>query len=289
MIQRKAFSILFVSFLVIACGTSDPISFKGVPLDQMRVIDDLKKICQESNKYKEEMRTAGEVVGGEFKASHILVKSADEANKLIIDLQKGADFARLARKYSLDRVPDGDLGWFSVDQMSKPFLTAIVKLEKGQITETPVETQYGYHIILLEDSKPIHAPTPDCSFKKGMNNKWFSYGFLSERPAWISIGVNDSLVEIEIMGSKEEMLGQVETLVAKYGKPSRAIQQVTNGFGTKFDKEIFTWTDSRGSQITVESVYGKVDEGRIIIESASTVAAKKAAEKSLIEVGKENL
>jgi hypothetical protein len=59
--------------------------------------------------------------------------------------------------------------------------------------------------------------------------------------------------------------------------------------GEKFDKDIFTWTDNRGSRITVESIYSQVDRGRIVIDSASSVAAKKAAEKLLLEASKENL
>lgn len=67
------------------------------------------------------------------------------------------------------------------------------------------------------------------------------------------------------------------------------VEQVTNGFGMKFDKEIFTWTDGDGSRITVESIYSKVGEGRIVMDSASSVEAEKVAEKSLIKIGKENL
>ena len=118
---------------------------------------------------------------------------------------------------------------------------------------------------------------------------WLSYGVLSHNLGWLTLGKDDSLVEIEITGSKGEMLSQVGPLNAKYGKPAKTTAQVTNGLGTKFDKEIFIWTDSRGSRITVESIYGKVDEGRIVIDSASSVAAKKAAEKSLVKAGKENL
>jgi hypothetical protein len=114
-----------------------------------------------------------------------------------------------------------------------------------------------------------------CSFKKSREMMWVSYGVLSHHLAWITLGKDDSLVEIEISGSKGEMLAQVETLTAKYGKPAKTTEQVANGFGTKFDKEIFTWTDSRGSRITVESIYAKVDEGRIVIDSASSVEAKK--------------
>lgn len=128
-----------------------------------------------------------------------------------------------------------------------------------------------------------------CSFKKRRELMWLSYGVLSNNLAWLTLGKDDSLVEIEISGSKREMLAQVETLNAKYGKPAKTTEQVTNGFGAKFDKEIFTWTDSRGSRITVESIYNNIDEGRIVIDSASSVEAKKAAEKSLIKAGKENL
>ncbi|WP_404361602.1 hypothetical protein [Methylotuvimicrobium sp. KM1] len=128
-----------------------------------------------------------------------------------------------------------------------------------------------------------------CSFNEPRELMWVSYGVLSHKLAWVTLGKDDSLVEIEISGTKGEMLAQVETLTAKYGKPAKTTEQVTNGFGTKFDKEIFTWTDSRGSRITVESIYAKVNEGRIVIDSASSVEAKKAAEKSLIKAGKENL
>jgi hypothetical protein len=128
-----------------------------------------------------------------------------------------------------------------------------------------------------------------CSFKKRREMIWLSYGVLSDKLAWVTLGKDDSLVEIEIEGSKGEMLAQVETLSAKYGKPAKTTEQVTNGFGTKFDKEIFSWTDSRGSRITVESIYAKANEGRIVIDSASSVEAKKSAEKSLIKAGKENL
>ncbi len=128
-----------------------------------------------------------------------------------------------------------------------------------------------------------------CSFNNHRELIWLSYGVLSHNLAWLTLGKDDSLVEIEIKGSKGDMLAQVEPLTAKYGKPAKTTEQVTNGFGTKFDKEIFTWTDKRGSRITVESIYSKVDEGRLVIDSASSVEEKRVAEKSLIKAGKENL
>ncbi len=104
-------------------------------------------------------------VGGanatEYKASHILVKTEDEAKKLLAELDKGGKFAKLANKHSLDAKESqngGDLGWFSPSQMVAPFSEAVAKLEKGKYTTAPIKTQFGWHIILLEDSRKQAAP-----------------------------------------------------------------------------------------------------------------------------------
>jgi peptidyl-prolyl cis-trans isomerase C len=97
----------------------------------------------------------------EYKASHILVKAEDEAKKLIAELDKGAKFAALANKHSLDAKDSqngGDLGWFNPSQMVAPFSEAVAKLEKGKYSKEPVKTQFGYHIILREDSRKQAAP-----------------------------------------------------------------------------------------------------------------------------------
>ncbi|MDO9047129.1 MAG: peptidylprolyl isomerase [Methylobacter sp.] len=99
--------------------------------------------------------------GTEFKARHILVKTEAEAKKLITELDKGADFAKLANKNSLDAKESqngGDLGWFSAAQMVPPFSEAVAALEKGKYTKEPVKTQFGYHVILKEDSRPVTPP-----------------------------------------------------------------------------------------------------------------------------------
>ena len=104
-------------------------------------------------------KVAGEN-GTEYKARHILVKTEAEAKKLIAELDKGGDFAKLANKNSLDAKESqngGDLGWFVAGQMVAPFSEAVVKLEKGKYTKTPVKTQFGFHVILREDSR---AQTP---------------------------------------------------------------------------------------------------------------------------------
>jgi len=97
----------------------------------------------------------------EFKASHILVKTEDEANALIAKLNKGADFAELAKKNSTDPGSGkngGDLGWFPGKQMVPEFTAAVEQLEKGKITEKPVKSQFGYHIIKLEDTRESAPP-----------------------------------------------------------------------------------------------------------------------------------
>ncbi len=99
--------------------------------------------------------------GTEYKARHILVKTEAEAKKLIAELDKGADFAKLANKNSLDAKESqngGDLGWFSAAQMVAPFSEAVAALEKGKYTKEPVKTQFGYHVILKEDSRPVTPP-----------------------------------------------------------------------------------------------------------------------------------
>jgi hypothetical protein len=183
MIRKNVLNIVWICSLLASCGIGETISFKGVPFDQPGVKEELKKICQENQRNKD------------------------------------------------DR----------------------------------------------------------CAFKETRGLMRLSYGVLSDSLGWITLGKDDSLIQIEIEGSKADMFAQVDTLSAKYGKPEKVTEQVTNGLGTKFDKEIFTWTDSRGSRITVESIYSKVDRGRIVIDSASSVAAKKTAEKLFLKAGKENL
>jgi peptidyl-prolyl cis-trans isomerase C len=98
--------------------------------------------------------------GTEYKARHILVKTEDEAKKLIAELGKGAKFEDLAKKHSIDpsNMQGGDLGWFVEGQMVEPFSKAVVSLEKGKYTQTPVQTQFGWHVILREDSRPQVPP-----------------------------------------------------------------------------------------------------------------------------------
>jgi peptidyl-prolyl cis-trans isomerase C len=96
----------------------------------------------------------------EYKARHILVISEDDAKAIVANLKKGAKFEELA-KQSIDpgsKDNGGDLGWASAGNFVKPFSDALTGLTKGKYTETPVKTEFGYHVIMLEDTRPLNAP-----------------------------------------------------------------------------------------------------------------------------------
>jgi len=99
----------------------------------------------------------------QYKARHILVPSEDQAKNLIAQLDKGANFATLAKKNSLDTgsaANGGDLGdWFSAGTMVPEFGAALAGLKKGEYTKTPVHSQYGWHVIQLEDVRTQPTPT----------------------------------------------------------------------------------------------------------------------------------
>lgn len=106
---------------------------------------------------------AGETGGTEYKARHILVETEEEANELIAELDEGADFAALAAEHSTgpSGPNGGDLGWFGPGMMVKPFEDAVMTLEAGNHTAAPVETQFGWHVIKLEETRAKAAPALD--------------------------------------------------------------------------------------------------------------------------------
>ena len=99
----------------------------------------------------------------EVHARHILVPTEDEAKKIIAQLDKGADFAALAKQESKDPGAQngGDLGFFKKGDMVPEFATAAFALQPGKYTETPVKTQFGYHIIKVEERRVAPPPTFD--------------------------------------------------------------------------------------------------------------------------------
>ncbi len=99
----------------------------------------------------------------EYHARHILVKDEAVAKDAIAQIGKGAKFEDLAKKLSVDgsKAQGGDLGWFTPDRMVKPFSEAVEKLKKGEYTKEPVKSEFGYHVIRLEDSRPTTPPPFD--------------------------------------------------------------------------------------------------------------------------------
>ncbi|SEV90956.1 peptidyl-prolyl cis-trans isomerase C [Aliiroseovarius sediminilitoris] len=98
----------------------------------------------------------------EFSAAHILVETEDKAKELIEELDGGADFAELAKENSTgpSGPNGGDLGWFTAGMMVKPFEDAVMGLEAGAIS-APVQTQFGWHVIKLNETRMKGAPTLD--------------------------------------------------------------------------------------------------------------------------------
>lgn len=96
----------------------------------------------------------------EFKARHILVETQGEAAELITMLDGGADFAELAQEKSTgpSGPSGGDLGWFPPERMVTEFSEAVQGLENGAYTKAPVQTQFGWHVILREDSRETTPP-----------------------------------------------------------------------------------------------------------------------------------
>ena len=97
----------------------------------------------------------------EYKVRHILVDKEDEAKSIIADLNKGGDFAKLAKEKSKDpgsKDNGGDLDWGPSARYVKPFSDAVQALPKGQTTTAPVKSDFGFHVIRLDDVRPLKVP-----------------------------------------------------------------------------------------------------------------------------------
>jgi len=115
--------------------------------------DELRK---EYDKLKPQLATK------EYRARHILVNTEDEAKDIIKQLKGGGNFEKLAAEKSKDpgsKGRGGDLDWSPASRYVKPFGDALVTLKKGQITDTPVKTDFGYHVIRLDDERIARLPT----------------------------------------------------------------------------------------------------------------------------------
>ena len=128
----------------------------------------MQKVLADKTPTEQELRAEYEAQIGalskqEYHARHILVATEDFAKSLIGKLDKGEKFETLARRESIDSSKEngGDLGWFTPDRMVPPFAAAVIALKKGEYTKTPVQTQYGWHVIRLDDTRDLQPPPYD--------------------------------------------------------------------------------------------------------------------------------
>ncbi|HWW30798.1 MAG TPA: peptidylprolyl isomerase [Steroidobacteraceae bacterium] len=108
----------------------------------------------------------------EYHARHILVASKELAEQIIKKIKGGAKFEDVAKAESTDgsKTNGGDLGWFTLARMAKPFADAVKGLKKGEMTSAPIQTQFGWHVIRLEDTREV-APPPFDQVKQQVTNQ----------------------------------------------------------------------------------------------------------------------
>ncbi len=126
-----------------------------------------KTFSKQPVKEKELKKLYKEKVAGanlkEYKARHILLKTEGEAKTVIAKLDAGEDFAKLAKEKSTgpSAKSGGDLGWFAPNRMVPPFARAVAEMKKGAHSSKPVKTNFGWHVIKLEDSRKSEPPKYD--------------------------------------------------------------------------------------------------------------------------------
>lgn len=110
---------------------------------------------------KEYERIKAQLGAREFKVRHILVPKEDEAKSIIADIKKGGSFEKIAAEKSQDpgsKGNGGDLDWGPPGRYVKPFADAVLKLKKGQMTDAPVQSQFGWHVIRVDDERATRIP-----------------------------------------------------------------------------------------------------------------------------------
>ncbi len=117
----------------------------------------------------------------EYKARHILVENENDAKSIISNLKSGADFNKIAKEKSKDegsKEKGGELGWSPSAAYVRPFAEALMKLQKGRMTEAPIKTAFGWHVIKLEDVRPMKIP-PFAEVKQNIQQRILQREFAS--------------------------------------------------------------------------------------------------------------
>ncbi|HEY5929450.1 MAG TPA: peptidylprolyl isomerase [Burkholderiales bacterium] len=134
------------------------------------LLEDISKTTKPSEadvrkEYERVKAESGGDAGKQYKARHILVKEEAEAKQIIADLAKGGDFTKIAQEKTQDpgsKETGGELDWSEAENYVEPFGTALKTLKKGEITKEPVKTNYGYHVIELQDVRTKTFPEFDA-------------------------------------------------------------------------------------------------------------------------------
>jgi peptidyl-prolyl cis-trans isomerase C len=132
-------------------------------LIQALVQDEISKNPIKEADVKAEYERLSKLQGDEYRARHILVESEDAAKAIIQKLGKGAKFEDLAKdsKDPGSAARGGDLDWANPSNFVKPFADALMALKKGELTQTPVQSQFGWHVIRLDDTRKAQIPAFD--------------------------------------------------------------------------------------------------------------------------------
>lgn len=142
----------------------------------------------------------------EVRARHILVEEEEEARRLIAELEEGADFAALAEEHSTDPSAEGqggDLGYFTRERMVAPFAEAAFSMEPGSHSEEPVETQFGWHVIKVEDRRQAEQPAQDAV--TGQLQEMIASDVIEETRADLREGAEIELRDLSGGGAAEEL------------------------------------------------------------------------------------
>ncbi len=175
----------------------------------------LEAFVLQNNLSEDELKAAyddkyqGFVGDDEFSASHILVATEEEAQAIRKDLTDGADFAATAKAKSTgpSGASGGSLGWFGMGQMVKPFEAAVMELAVGQISQ-PVQTKFGWHLILLNDARKSLAPSFESARTELENDA-------QRRAVEAFIAQTTSTAEVDQTGSEDidpNILTQIQLL-----------------------------------------------------------------------------
>ncbi len=152
--------------------TRDPDTVSLLALNRLNVLEQVlsDQYLKDRKPTDEQLRTEYETEVAnlphvEYHARHILVATEPFAERIIEELNHGANFEDLAKEESMDssKSNGGDLGWFTTQNMVKPFADAVTELKPGEFTQKPVQTQYGWHVIQLVETRPLTPPSFDSA------------------------------------------------------------------------------------------------------------------------------